>query len=140
MLADVDLFLPSEVEVKRLCGQNAPEAAAREFAQYGPKVVVIKLGAEGSLVYDVSHDRLTPVPVYPARVADSTGAGDAYCGGFLAGYLLTSDPITAALYGTVAASYVVEAIGALATRQPTLAEAQDRRAVVAEQMALKFSS
>jgi ribokinase len=101
---------------------------------------VIKLGEQGSLVYDREHDQLTPVPVYPARVQDTTGAGDAYCGGFLAGYTLTHDPVTAALYGTVSASYVVEAIGALATHQPSPAEARARLAVINEKMKQALSS
>lgn len=135
MLAEVDFFLPSEIEAKRLYGRHAPEAAAQEFVRYGPKGVVIKLGAEGSLVYDTGRGRLTHVPVYPAQVRDTTGAGDAYCGGFLAGYLLTGDPIMAALYGTVSASYVVEAIGALATRQPPLTEARMRLTSMIEKIA-----
>jgi ribokinase len=136
MLADVDFFLPSKVEARWLYGGETLEAAAREFARYGPKVVVIKLGTEGSLVYDAAQGRLTHVPVYPAQVRDTTGAGDAYCGGFLAGYLLNSDPVIAALYGTVSASYVIEAIGALATQQPALAEAQARLVFLAEKTGL----
>lgn len=134
MLADVDIFSPSQLEAQRLYGSDAPQDAAREFARWGPQVVVIKIGADGSLVYDRTHDQLTHVPVYPAEVRDTTGAGDAYCGGFLAGYLLTRDPVTAAQYGTVSASYVIEAFGALATKQPTPAEAQARLAAVAERM------
>jgi ribokinase len=88
------------------------------------------------LVYDAAQGRLTHVPVYPAQVRDTTGAGDAYCGGFLAGYLLNSDPVIAALYGTVSASYVIEAIGALATQQPALAEAQARLVFLAEKTGL----
>ena len=131
-LKDVNFFLPSEVEAKRLYGANAPEQAAREFAKAGPQVVVIKLGAEGSLVYDVHHDQLNHVPCYPANVRDTTGAGDAYCGGFLAGYLLTGDALTAAQYGTVSASYVIEAIGALSTAQPNREETHARLALIAE--------
>ena len=86
------------------------------------------------MVYDREQDCLTPIPAYPAQVQDTTGAGDAYCGGFLAGYTLTGNPVTAALYGTVSASYVVEAIGALATHQPSLTEAQTRLAVIVERM------
>lgn len=125
-LTGVDFFLPSEIEARLLYGANAPELAAREFGQLGPKVVVIKIGAEGSLVYETARDRLTHVPAYPAVVRDVTGAGDAYCGGFLAGYLITGDPVAAAQHGTVSASYVAEAVGALATAQPTRAEARER--------------
>lgn len=134
MLAEVDFFLPSELEAKILYGAGDPVAAARAFARFGPKVVVVKLGAEGSLVYDAGRAESSHVPAYPAQVRDTTGAGDAYCGGFLAGYLLTGDSVTAAQYGTVSASYVVEAIGALATHQPSPAEAQARLAVVAEKV------
>ena len=134
-LAGVDFFLPSEIEARLLYGSNAPELAAREFAQLGPKVVVIKMGGEGSLVYETAGDRLTHVPAYPAQVQDVTGAGDAYCGGFLAGYLITSDPVAAAQHGTVSASYVAEAVGALATAQPTRAEAQARLNTVAAKTA-----
>ena len=130
MLADVDFFLPSELEARMLYGANAPEAAARAFAQFGPKAIVSKLGAEGSLVYDTDHDQLIHVPIYPAQVRDTTGAGDAYCGGFLASYLLTGDAVMAARHGTVSASYVVEAIGGLATARPDPAEAQERLAVI----------
>lgn len=130
-LAGVDFFLPSEIEARLLYGSNAPELAAREFSGLGPKVVVIKMGAEGSLVYHTAGGRLTHVPAYPARVQDVTGAGDAYCGGFLAGYLTTSDPVAAAQHGTVSASYVAEAVGALATAQPTRVEARMRLKTVA---------
>ncbi len=131
LLGQVNFFLPSRLESRRLYGADAPDQAARAFARLGPQAVAIKLGREGSLVYDAATDTMTHVPVYPADVQDTTGAGDAYCGGFLAGFLLTSDPLRAAQYGTVSASYVVEAIGALATAQPDPAETSARLAYVA---------
>lgn len=134
MLAEVDFFLPSRFEARLLYGTDAPEEAARAFARWGSKVVVIKLGADGSLVYDSLGERLVHVPAYPAQVHDTTGAGDAFCGGFLAGYLLTGDPVIAAQYGTVSASYVVEAIGALATPRPTPTETQTRLTYLKDQM------
>ena len=131
-LKDVDFFLPSEVEAKRLFGANTPEDAIQAFAKLGPRAVVIKLGAEGSLVFDTLNNQTVHVPPFPADVRDTTGAGDAYCGGFLAGYLLTQDPLTAAQYGTVSASYVIEAIGALSTVQPTWEDARARLATIIE--------
>jgi sugar/nucleoside kinase (ribokinase family) len=134
LLGEVDLFLPSEVEARHLYGRNAPEQAAREFARHGPRAVVVKIGTEGSILYDAAGDRVTHVPIYPSRTTDPTGAGDAYCGGFLAGYLLTHDALTAALYATVSASYVVEAIGALATPQPSAEEALARVQAIRERI------
>ena len=66
------------------------------------------------------------VPAYPARVADPTGAGDAFCGGFLAGFGRTYDPVQATLHGNVSASLKVEGSGAFYPLDmlPGLAEAR----------------
>jgi len=128
MLAQVDFFLPSRLEARQIYGADDPEQAAAALARLGPPVVVIKLGRDGSLVYERASGRLTHVPIYPAAARDPTGAGDAYCGGFLAGFLLTHDAVRAAQHGTISASYVVEAIGALATATPSASEARARLA------------
>jgi ribokinase len=44
---------------------------------------------------------------------DVTGAGDAYCGGFMIGLAQTGDPLEAALRGSVSASLVIEGLSAL---------------------------
>lgn len=132
MLAVVNFFLPSQYEARLLYGADDPVAAARAFAACGPEVIVIKMGGEGALVYETASGRLTHVTAYPAAVQDTTGAGDAFCGGFLAGYLLTGNAVTAAQYGTISASYVIEAVGALAVYQPSLAEAQERVACLGQ--------
>jgi sugar/nucleoside kinase (ribokinase family) len=104
----------------------------RGLRSLGPHAVVVKVGAEGSLVYDTVRGRLAHFPNLPCRTQDATGAGDAYCSGFLAGYLLGQGAVSAAKYGTLSTSYVVEAVGALATRQPTETKACERLAAVAE--------
>jgi ribokinase len=126
-----DFFLPSRLEARLIYGADAPTAAARALAAWGPRAVVVKLEAEGSLVYDSAGERLAHVPIYPAEARDTTGAGDAYCGGFLAGYILSGDPVAAAQHGTVSASYVVETVGALATPRPNRADARARLTQVA---------
>ncbi|TMF79382.1 MAG: hypothetical protein E6I18_07410 [Chloroflexi bacterium] len=122
----VDCFLPSREEARVAFGDDRPEEAARRFAASGPRAVVVKLGHEGSLVYDRRAERLVHVPVFPVEVRDLTGAGDAYCGGFLAGMLLTGDPLEAALYGTVSASYAVESRGVVSVPIPTPTDATRR--------------
>jgi sugar/nucleoside kinase (ribokinase family) len=44
-------------------------------------------------------------------VIDPTGAGDAFCGGFLAGFRSTYEPVDAALHGNISASLVIEGGG-----------------------------
>jgi ribokinase len=113
-LAGVDAFLPSDKEVEALWGLADLPATMRELAARGPRAVAIKRGAAGSLVYDRDRDALCQIPAVPVAPVDTTGAGDAYCGGFLAGLVATGDPLEAALRGTVSASFAVEGHGAQA--------------------------
>jgi sugar/nucleoside kinase (ribokinase family) len=78
------------------------------------------------LVYDAAAKRRYEVPAYAARLADPTGAGDAFCGGFLAGFQRTNDPLMATLYGNVSASLKVEGTGPFYPLEvmPGLAEAR----------------
>jgi ribokinase len=124
----VDVFLPSEQEVESILGKGDPWLAARQFAEAGPAVVVIKAGSKGSLVYDRQSGGRWLVPAYPAHVVDVTGAGDAYCGGFMVGYDETEDPVLAGCYGAVSASFVLEGFGALFALRYTRAQAEARLA------------
>ena len=84
---------------------------AKRISDFGPRIVIIKRGMSGQYVYDAAANRRYEVPVYPARFADPTGAGDAFAGGFLAGFLKTKDPLQATLYGSVSASLKIEGSG-----------------------------
>jgi sugar/nucleoside kinase (ribokinase family) len=108
----VDMFLPSEDEVRSLTEAEDWEALARQFARLGPQVVGIKFGAGGSLVYERARDALTRIPARATNVVDSTGAGDSYCGGLLATY--GKDPenlIRAARAGAISAAFAVSDYG-----------------------------
>ena len=126
LLRWVDAFLPSEMEVRSLLGEMDPWEAALRFAEAGPQVISIKAGRRGSLIYDARSQRRWQVPAYPARIVDVTGAGDAYCGGFMVGYQETGDPVLSGCYGAVSASFVLEGFGALYATQLGRAQAQAR--------------
>lgn len=105
----VDVFLPSLQEVEEILGHGQLHRAARQFARYGPRYVVIKLGQEGCLVYRRQDDSFVSLPCYNTRTVDATGAGDSFGGGFLAGYAATGgDVLAAACQATVTASFAVE--------------------------------
>lgn len=129
-----DAFLPSEQEVESLLGEGDPWLAAARFAEAGPAVVVIKAGSKGSLIYDSQSRKRWLVPAYPTQVVDVTGAGDAYCGGFMVGYDETQDPVIAGCYGAVSASFVLEGFGALYATRYTRAEAEARLAYVKDRV------
>lgn len=106
-------FLPSEEEISSLFKGRSQDLweMAEALAAYGCELVIIKRGEGGQYLYDSSTRTRWEVPAYPARVVNPIGAGDAFCGGFLAGYLHTYDPLQATLYGNIAASLVVEGFG-----------------------------
>lgn len=110
LVSGLTAFLPSEEEARSLFQGRSTDLwqMAEALAAYGCEFVVIKRGERGQMIYDAVSRTRWEVPAYPARVADPTGAGDAFCGGFLAGYRRTYDPLQAALYGSISASLVVE--------------------------------
>lgn len=112
VLARLDAFLPSEVELAALVPGERPAAALAILARHCPGAVAVKLGPEGVLVFDRVAGEAVRVPAAPARTLDPTGAGDAFCGGFLAGLVETGDPVQAARFGAIAAARIVERFGA----------------------------
>ncbi|MDQ6832889.1 MAG: PfkB family carbohydrate kinase [Chloroflexota bacterium] len=126
MLHDVDLFLPSRGEVQDIWPGRPLAVLFSEWAACGPRGVAVKRDINGSLVYDRATDRVYDIPVYPTMAVDTTGAGDAYAGGFLAGWVETGSALEAGLWGTVSASFAVEAWGALHLLGVSRAAASER--------------
>jgi ribokinase len=128
LLQGVTAFLPSEDEVRNLFWGRTNDLweMAATLASFGCDVIVIKRGARGQYVYERSSGRKWDVPGYPSRFLDPTGAGDAFCGGFLAGYAATRDPLLAAMHGNISASFCIEGSGAfyLLDAMPGLAQAR----------------
>jgi cytidine kinase len=113
LITGLTAFLPAEEDLCALFQGRSQDLweMAEALAVYGCELIVIKRGERGQLLYDASTRTRWEIPAYPARLVDPTGAGDAFCGGFLAGYRRSYDPLQAALYGNISASLVVEGIG-----------------------------
>jgi sugar/nucleoside kinase (ribokinase family) len=128
LLNGVTAFLPSEEEMRNLFQAETHDLweMAEAVSLYGCEYVVIKRGAHGQLLYDADMKRKWEVPAYPSRVEDVTGAGDAFGGGFVAGFCKNYDPLEAVLYGNVSASLMLEGSGAFHPLDvvPGLAEAR----------------
>lgn len=106
-----DVFLPSEIEARALTGMSELGEAAAAFLGLGPRVVVIKLAEAGCLVATREHPEPLLLPTDVVDAVDSTGAGDAFCGGFAAEYLRSRDAYAAAHAGAAAARIAVSANG-----------------------------
>ena len=110
LVTGLTAFMPSEDDLRNLFRGRSVDLweMAEDLAHYGCEFVVMKRGERGQLLYDRVGDKRWDIPAYPARLHNPTGAGDAFCGGFLAGYRDTFDPVQAVLHGNVASSLVVE--------------------------------
>ncbi|MFF6996999.1 carbohydrate kinase family protein [Streptomyces sp. NPDC008313] len=105
----VDILLPSRAEAALLTGLPDPADAAAELSRRIP-LVVAKQGADGALVAG-SGSVLARVPAVPARARDTTGAGDAFTGAFLAALLSGAAPEEAAAHGCQAGASAVRGVG-----------------------------
>lgn len=111
-LADgVDVLLPSEGEARQLTGRTDAEDAATRLSRDFP-LVVVKRGTRGALVARNGAVRARVPAFRVERTEDTTGAGDAFTGAFLAALLRGSGVTDAVTEGCRAGAQAVSQIGA----------------------------
>jgi sugar/nucleoside kinase (ribokinase family) len=115
LLPRLDGLLLNDSEAHLLTGQDNMVRAGKAILDLGPKLVIIKKGEHGAMLF--SQEGVFVMPAYPtSEVVDPTGAGDSFAGGIL-GYLASDDSAPpgrlrrAMAYGTVVASLTVEGFG-----------------------------
>jgi sugar/nucleoside kinase (ribokinase family) len=108
-LTDI-VFLNAE-EAHHLTGVDAHDAPALVAATWGIRTVVVKLGAEGSLILEAGQ--LHRIAVVATHAVDTTGAGDSYAGGYLYGWLQGWRPDRAGRLASAIASATVSQVGAV---------------------------
>lgn len=80
LISKVDIIKPSEVDAERIFGQDTPENHINKFIECGAKFVIMTLGKDGAIV---SNGKETiRFKTLATDVVDTTGAGDAFWGGF----------------------------------------------------------
>jgi hypothetical protein len=132
LYADLDFLrgasavLPSEAAIVRIWEPRDIGVWLRETASRLKRHMAAKLGERGSLVCDAERGVLIHTPAHPVNVFDTTGAGDGYCGGFVAGLAAGRPLAECAAMKAVSASYVVEVCGALETERTSGATRQGR--------------
>ncbi len=108
-LPHLDLLFVNESEARILSGQPVPADAAAFFQDHGVETVVVKLGSKGCAVFSgATHHE---IPAFKVSVLDTTGAGDCFAGGFLAGLHAGLDWIDAARWGNAAGALSASQLG-----------------------------
>jgi len=130
VLKDVTIYVANDQEARSLSGEHNLVKAAKALRKLGPKMVLLKKGEHGVMFY--CDDFMVNLPAYPTEtVVDPTGAGDTFAGGFM-GYLCRTPSLTVAsvkkalVYGTLVASFNVEAFGLERTHELTFGDIEKR--------------
>jgi cytidine kinase len=127
LLPRVDLLILNDSEARELTKETSLIRAGREIRRSGPKYVAIKKGEHGALLF--GEDQFFSCGAYPLEdIHDPTGAGDTFAGG-MAGYLASKSGVPdfaslrrAVIYGSVLASFNVEAFSLERLRTLTMEE------------------
>jgi fructokinase len=106
---DVDILFANEAEITSLYEENTFEAAA-DAARREVALAVLTRSEAGSVI--LRGAEMVEVPAEPTRVVDTTGAGDAYAAGFLAGLTAGKSLPVCGRMGAIAAAEVISHYGA----------------------------
>ena len=114
LLERIDIVTPNETEAQALTGvavtcEADAQRAARVFLDKGVKNVVITMGALGVFVTDGAKSEM--LPRLEVDAIDTTGAGDAYNGGFVMALSEDRDLFEAARYGNATGALSVTRLG-----------------------------
>ncbi len=114
VLSLTQIFIVNKEEAKRILGYKDTEDIAikkllRGIADLGPKMVIITDGNKGSYGFD--GENFYHLVVFPADLVETTGAGDAYATGVLAGIFYGKDLKEAMRWGAANSASVVGQIG-----------------------------
>jgi sugar/nucleoside kinase (ribokinase family) len=131
LLPHVDLLILNDSEAREMTKQTSLIKAGRAIRKMGPAYVAIKKGEHGALLF--SDNEFFSCGAYPLEdIHDPTGAGDTFAGG-MAGYLAGTtknvgfnDLRKAMIYGSVLASFCVEAFSLERLRKLTMEEIKER--------------
>jgi 2-dehydro-3-deoxygluconokinase len=111
-IGQADIALPSLEDAEMLTGLNDADAIADFYLRLGPRIVVLKRGAAGALL--ATPEGRVRIPPFPCTPIDGTGAGDTFCGSFLARLIAGDAPEPAARYAAAAAALKTQGYGAVA--------------------------
>ncbi len=131
LLPRIDLLILNDSEAREITKETSLIKAGRQIRKMGPRYVAIKKGEHGALLF--GEDEFFSCGAYPLEdIHDPTGAGDTFAGGitgYLAGTVSTvhfTDLRKAMIYGSVLASFCVEAFSMERLRTLSLEEINER--------------
>jgi sugar/nucleoside kinase (ribokinase family) len=111
LLAVTDWFVPNGDQILALTGREEPADAIKDVQALGATAVAVTCGADGCLVAGPGGRAPEALPALAVDVVDTTGCGDGFTAGMLAGLLLGADPGDAAWLGLACGALVATGLG-----------------------------
>lgn len=112
LLDQVHIFMPNAIELELLTGKQDYCIGADFMIERGIKIVAVKLGDRGCYITDGRERHL--VAPFKVKSMDTTGAGDAFCAGFLFGLINNKSLFECGRLGNFVASRSITKMGARA--------------------------
>jgi len=114
VIPHLDLFMPSIDEAAKLVGLSPkdPDAVADKLFELGAKNVIVKVGKHGALICEANKERYTLPTYLSIKPTDSTGAGDSFCAGFLAGLAQNWDYRRSGQFANAVGTHCIQKVGA----------------------------
>jgi sugar/nucleoside kinase (ribokinase family) len=130
VMKEVDILTINDEEARILAKTHSLRKAATQILKMGPKILIIKKGEHGALLF--YKDEVFFAPALPLEeVFDPTGAGDSFAGGMI-GYLARTNDLSfenlkrAIIVGSAMASFTVEKFGTEALQHLTPIQIHNR--------------
>jgi 2-dehydro-3-deoxygluconokinase len=111
-IAQAEIVFPGMEDSHAMLGLTDPDRILDHYLRLGPRIVVLKMGDRGA--YLATHEERIRIPAQRVTAVDASGAGDTFCGSFLARWLAGDDPRRAARYAGTAAALKCMGYGAVA--------------------------
>ena len=105
----IDILFANQDEARVFSGKDDPEEALHDMASLCD-IAIVKVGAKGSYVQ--RGDEMVKIGPIPAQVVDTTGAGDIWASGFMAGLIQGKPLQQCATMGAIMAANIIEVVGA----------------------------
>ena len=132
LLKEVDMLILNDSEARQLTAEDNLIRAGKMIVGFGPRYVAVKKGEHGCLLFGRDGEFFS-TGAYPLEdIADPTGAGDCFAGGFI-GHLARTDNISfrnlkeGIIQGTLVASYCCEEFSLRRLQSLTVEDIAERR-------------
>lgn len=111
ILETTEILLPSGEEAEMLAGVKGSIKACQILLGMGPKLVILKQGKNGSIIFTIDNPKGMKIMGFNMIEVDPTGAGDAFAGAFIVGYLKGWDLKKIGIFSNAVGALKVESFG-----------------------------